>query len=154
MVLESPAAVSEFLLERYRRTRAHLGDVFSKPRDYYDHAFPDFLADSVPRIHELATKLREAYPHVPEEDHVLMAYILHVLDRNEPPLALPHTRVVRAPGRFFYEYLRKAGFDLDALLHNPQYKYNGIPVSLLLGRIPDHGLGTHVLKKRFSPPGR
>ncbi len=128
-------------------------DVFSNPIDVYDHKFPQFAEEISPRVHDLASRLRDRYPAVPEEDHVLMAYLLHVLDRGEPYTAAPHRRLIPAPARFFYDYLRKAGFDLGALLSHRDYKYKGVPVSVLLDGI-QHDLGEHVLKKRFTPPRR
>jgi|GEM_PF-3430934 len=153
MVLESTDTVVRFLKERYRVARRTKGDVFSNPIDVYDREFPRFAEEISPHVHDLASKLRDRYPGISDEDHVLMAYLLHVLDRREPYTAAPHRRLISAPARFFYEYLHRAGFDLDALLAQRDYKYKGIPISVLLDGI-SHDLGEHVLKKRFTPPRR
>ena len=127
--------------------------MFSNPIDVYDRKFPNYVDSVAPRVHALANALRERYPHIPEEQHVLMAYLLHVLDRGEPYFAAPHRRVIRAPARFFYEYLERAGFDLHELLSSRDYKYKGVPVSVLLDGVR-HELGQHVLEKRFTLPRR
>lgn len=150
MVLESPQALATFLKERYRLARSKNGNGF-RPSDIYDHKFPEFVDKHAPRILSIARRLKERYPSVPEEKHALMAYLLHVLDIGEPHNDLPHRRIVRAPARFFYGYLRDAGYDLESLLAVPEYRYGGVPVSVLLDGV-HHDLGERVLKKRFTPP--
>ncbi len=149
MVLESPERVADFLLDRYKQARAHYGDVLERPRDVHDMEFPAFVADNAQRIYDLAVRLKNAYPHIPDEEHALMAYILHVYSAGDNPIHAPHKRVVRAPRRFFLEYARKALGDEAFERLREENKYSGLAVAHLLERVPDHGLPEHVLKKRF-----
>ena len=111
--------------------------------------FPAFVADNAQRIHALAIRLKSTFPHVPEEEHALMAYLLHVYSAGDNPVHAPHHRVLQAPRRFFLEYACKAFGDEVFERLREANKYSGLAVAHLLERVPDHGLPEHVLKKRF-----
>ena len=149
MVLESPERLGEFFLESYKKSRQRYGNVLENPRDVHDMEFPAYVADNAHKIHVLALRLKEAFPHVPDEDHALMAYLLHVIAAGAPVNGSPHIRVLRAPRRFFLEYVKKAlGEDAFKRLAD-DYKYSGIPVSEILKHVRDHNLPSHVLERRF-----
>ena len=149
MVLESPSDLAEFFMERYKQSRERYGNVLKKPVDVYDMDFTSFIADHAQDIHSIATGLKTAYPHVSEEDHALMAYLLNLLTHRIPLNAAPHTRIIRAPRRFFIAYVRKAFGESVFNSLAERYKHAGIPVSEILNNVPGLMLPEHVLKRRF-----
>ncbi|MDN5358429.1 MAG: hypothetical protein PWP76_272 [Candidatus Diapherotrites archaeon] len=147
MVLESPEALKGFLEILYRRNKP--GKSLGKAYDIYDDLFTDWLETNAEKIYELYRKLQVAH-EVPEEYAARMAYLLWVVHRGENPMHAPHVRVLgRGHARFFYDYLEKAGFDVARLRREHR---NHVPAGVLLENVPDHGLGPHVLERRFTYP--
>ena len=167
VVLESPASLCDFLVERYKRRPKHHDDVFKtdphdtdirgrtgtvpdKFGDIYDVKFPEYVAENSDKIFEIAVRLQKSFPHVPEEAHALMAYFLHALSTGAPVNSLPHVRVIRSPRKFFLDYLRYALGDARFQELAKNYKYKGVPVAELLKDVKDHNIPTRVLKRRIT----
>lgn len=153
-ILKEPATLADFILRKYvenrNRLRKEKNNVLEHPEDVYDMNIKKYITDNADRIYDLALKLKAAFPNISDENHVLMAYLLHVLDKGEA-LCAPHSRIISAPRRMFYRYLEMAlGEDYQKVLD--KYKYRGVPVSILLSRVPEHGLSPNVMRKRFSWP--